>query len=248
MRECGGCLSLACLPTSPLPTHTLTQPTPSLPARFNGLSAALVTTNAGAAASLAPASLDAIRVLPRVSEGRALADAAIELLGGAQALATSDGSDRAGVELVVVHVCDAEGRDGDGDATTSPSSSTTALTTIDAILQAVARLPASPSTILTVLVLGGPAVRLPPAGGTPTSVPGILRPTQSYEMDDAGDPTPLSSSAAFIATRCVGATRVDGVTSVDAAAAAGGALAAAPAGAVLADVAFKLGRASKYGA
>ena len=206
------------------------------------------------AAALAPAALDAVRVLPRGSEGAALAAAAIELLGGSHALSTSGGGgDREGVELVVVHVCDAEGRGEGGDAatttTTTSAATTAALTTIDTILQAVARLPASPSTVLTVLVLGGPAVRLPPPGGTPTSVPGVLRPPQSYQLNDAGEPIPLSTSAAFIAIRCVGVTRVDGVSAVDpAAAAAGGALSAAAAGAVLADVAFKLGRASKYGA
>lgn len=123
------------------------------------------------------------------------------------------------------------------------------LAAVDAALQAVARLPAAHAAILTVLVLGGPAVKLPPPGGGPTPVPGVPRPRQSYELDGDGHPVALAPHAALIAARCVGITRVDGVAVIDAAAAAAwGALGAAPAEAVLADVAFKLGRASKYGA
>lgn len=213
-------------PTFPSPT--ILQPSPSIPARFMGLAAGLVTRCAKAAAAAAPAALDATHTLPARAPAAALAADALALLGVTGNAATAP---LGGLELVVAH-CGAS------------------LADVETVLRAAGSA-AAPGSLLVALVLGGPDLALPARGGEPLpGLPGVRRPLQSFETDGDGAIVPLATpGGAFVAVRLRGVTRNDPVASLDAASARScGALHTAQADTLLPDLAFKLGRLAKYGA
>ena len=216
------------------------QPEPSVPARFLGLAAGLVTRCDVKAAAAGPAALDASRTVPADAPPAALAAAALALLGLDGNAATAP---LGGLELVIVHCA---GGGGEPDA---PSSLASPLADAENVLRLVGST-APPGSLLVALVLGAPSLTLPPRGGAPTRVPGVPRPLQSFETDAAGVPVPLvTPGGALVAVRLRGVTRTDPVAALDAGAArTAGALGAVQADTLLADLAFKLGRLAKYGA
>ena len=92
------------------------QPEPSVPARFLGLAAGLVTRCDVKAAAAGPAALDASRTVPADAPPAALAAAALALLGLDGNAATAP---LGGLELVIVHCA---GGGGEPDAPSSLAS------------------------------------------------------------------------------------------------------------------------------
>ena len=99
--------------------------------------------------------------------------------------------------------------------------------------------------------LGGGLVPCGGGGGAPP-LPPIARPSQTWELACGGGPgTPTAPAARslYLAARCPGVVRTDGLARVDpAGAATGGALGATALAHLLPELAYKMGRAPKYGA
>jgi hypothetical protein len=165
-----------------------------------------------------------------------------------------DDDDDGGVDAVFVRV----------PPPPSPSTTTTPhLAWIDALLASVGRLPGGRTALITCVILGGDGrqrdgggtgggIQLPAhAGGEParpplpSTLPPVARPAQTWEDGARGPP----ARCLYLAARLAGVVRTDGLAEVDpAGAAAGGALGTTRAAHLLPELAYKMGRAPKYGA
>ena len=237
--------------------HTQTPPL-TLSARFQGMAGALLSDEKGAHAVGEAGGLTCYTLCdgyesflpplppPNTTAARIGALLGLSEPGGGGA---GGGGDDSGADLLILQT-PPPGRQGD-----RPAASTT-LAWVDELLASVSRLPGARAGLIICVILGGAegALPLPTPGGGPAdlpSLPPIARPAQTFELALCGGGTapPLFARSLYIAARCPGVMRTDALARVDPAGAArGGALGATAAAHLLPELAYKMGRAPKYGA
>ncbi len=237
--------------------HTQTPPL-TLSARFQGMAGALLSDEKGAQAVGEAGGLTCYTLCdgyesflpplppPNTTAARIGALLGLSEPGGGGA---GGGGDDSGADLLILQT-PPPGRQGD-----RPAASTT-LAWVDELLASVSRLPGARAGLIICVILGGAegALPLPTPGGGPAdlpSLPPIARPAQTFELALCGGGTapPLFARSLYIAARCPGVMRTDALARVDPAGAArGGALGATAAAHLLPELAYKMGRAPKYGA
>lgn len=242
-----------------LSTHAQTPLT--LTARFQGMAAALVSDEPGArevgeAAGMAwhplctrPGSAD----FPPLPPPDALAARLRDLLALREpAVGGEADEDDASIDLVLLQ---APAPPAGADPDTAAAAAAATLAWVDALLAAVARLPGARAGLVTGVILGGDGVPLPTPGGGPVapsasaaSLPPLARPAQTFELACASD-TLRPARAFYLAARCPGVMRTDSLDAIDpAGAVAGGVHGATALAHLLPELAYKMGRAPKYGA